>query len=345
MSFDSSRRCVDPSSLRDGQRQGKSGMAPHRTRAPGRGLRRGAASLVACVCVALVLDGATQDASAGVADSPLPQFSDGKQSMAVMPAISGVVKRQRLQTDFLCTSFDSSPIDVGVEVFSPSGVLLNDVHAGNGAMLNVATGQTVTFGTTGTVAYLESAVITLPLISQGSARVVASSAQVHCNVIVLDDAVTPPVTISTLDKGFQPVLGPVLAGAALPKFSDGQSAAYAAVVPGIVKRNAMNTSFFCTSLAPTNIDIGVQVFGNDGTLKNDVSTGNGAVLSVAPGATVTLSTTGTAAFLETAVISTTTLSQGLARIVSTSGQIVCSAAQLDSTLTPPTSMSGLFGGN
>lgn len=343
MTFD--RTCVHPDPHACREERHRKQFANRQRRARVRQMVRRCLLWVLSIAVATALNGATRAALAGVADTPLPVFSDGKQSLAVMPAITGVVKRQRLQTDFLCTSFDSSPVDIGVEVFDAGGVLLNDVHAGNGAMLNVVTGQTVTFGTTGTAAYLESTIIALPSFSQSSARVVATSTQVRCNVMLLDDAVTPPVTVSTLDKGFQPVLGPVLAGVALPKFSDGHSATHAAVVPGVVKRKSMNTSFFCTSLAPANVDIGVQVFGNDGTLENDIGAGNGTVLNVAPGATVTVSTTGTAAFFETAVISTTDLSQGLARIVSTSDKIVCSAAQLDSTVTPPASMSGLSGGN
>ncbi len=299
--------------------------------------------VTAWVCSALMFGGARR-AAAGVADSPLPQFSDGKQSVAVL-TVPGVVSRQRLQTDFLCTSVDSSPIDIGVELFDPTGTRLNDVHAGNGAALNVGTGQTVTFGTAATLAYLENVIIAHAYMAQGSGRVVATSTQVHCNVIVLDDAVTPPVTISTLDQGFRPVLGPVLASVALPQFSDGQSATYAALVPGVVKRTSMNTSFFCTSLASAPFDVGVQVYGASGTLMNDISAGNGAVLNVAPGATVTISTTDTAAFAETAKIATTDVAQGLARIVSTSGQVACTAAQLDASVTPPASMSGLFGGN
>ncbi len=304
--------------------------------------------LLLCVVALLIINGAIREALAGVADTPLPLFSDGKQSVNVL-TVAGVVSRQRLQTDFVCTSFDSSAVDIGVELFDPTGLRLNDVHAGNGALLNVGTGQTVTFGTAATKGYLENAIITHTYMAQASARVVATSTQVRCNVMVLDNLVTPPVTISTLDKGFQPVLGPVLTSAALPTFSDGQPATYAAVVPGAIKRNTMNTSFFCTSLASANLDVGVQVFGNDGTLKNDIATGNGVVLNVAPGATVTVSTTNTAAFAETTPIAMPTaapdVSQGLARIVSTSGQVVCTAAQLDGTLNPPTSMSGLFGAN
>src|SRR5262249_51408203 len=69
----------------------------------------------------------------------------------------------------------------------------------------------------------------------------------------------------------------------------------------------------------------------------------GAVLNAAPGATVTFGTTGTKAFLETAVITTAGIAQGLARIVSTSAQLTCTALILDSTVTPPAAMSNLVG--
>lgn len=281
-------------------------------------------------------------ASAGIADSPLPQFADGKPSVVVL-AVSGVVKKDRLQTDFQCTVLDSVAVDVAVEIFGPDGTLQNDVQAGNGALLNVAPGQTVTFGTTGTVAYLESAVITLAAVSQGSARVVASSDRVSCNAVVLDKAVTPPASISALGDGFRPAPGAGLASAPLPTFADNQPALFAALVPGVIKKHPMDTTFMCTSLASGNIDLGVEVFAPDGTIQNDISTGNGAVLNVAPGVTVTLSTTGTASLLETAVISTALVGQGLGRIVSTSAQVLCAVLVLDASTSPPAAMSDLPG--
>ncbi len=288
---------------------------------------------------------APPQAHAGIADSPLPQFADGKPSVVVL-AVSGVVKKDRLQTDFQCTVLDSVAVDVGVEIFGPDGTLQNDVQAGNGALLNVAPGQTVTFGTTGTVAYLESAVITLSAVAQGSARVVASSGRVSCNALVLDKAVTPPASISALGDGFRPAPGAGLASAPLPTFADNQPALFAALVPGVIKKHPMDTAFMCTSLASGNIDLGVEVFAPDGTLQNAINTGDGAVLNVAPGATVTVSTTGTASLLETTVISFISPSwagQGLGRIVSTSAQVLCAVLVLDASTSPPVAMSDLPG--
>jgi len=279
-------------------------------------------------------------ADAGIGDTPLPQFSDGKPAVSVL-AVPGVVKRDRLQTDFLCTALGSAPVDIGVEIFGADGVLMNDVHAGVGAVLDVVPGSTVTIGTSGTAAFLETKVIPLPSLAQGSARVVASSDRVRCNVMIVDDLVNPPVTLAALGTGVRPAPGTVPAAIALPQFGAGRPATHSVLIPGAVKRSRNQTEFLCTSLATQPIDIGIQIFAPDGTLRNDVATGNGAVLGVAPGATVTLGTTGTAAFLETQVMTLQGVSQGMARVVSNSAEVACTALVLDSLVTPPTSMSGL----
>lgn len=279
-------------------------------------------------------------ARAGIANTPLPQFADGKQSVAVL-SVPGVVKRGRLQTDFLCTSLDSSPVDIGVEVFAPDGTLLNRVSVGEGAILNVSPGRTVTIGTSATATYLESAVIPLVGVAQGSARVVASSSQVRCNVMLVDNLVSPPVSLATLGEGVQPASGAVPSNVPLPKFSNGHQATHAVLVPGAVKKGDVETDFFCTSLASGNIDIGVQVLDSSGTVANNIAAGEGAALAVAPGATVTFGTTGTASLLEGTVIPVAFAAQGLARIVSNSGQLTCSALVLDAVGVPPAALSNL----
>jgi hypothetical protein len=279
----------------------------------------------------------------GISDTPLPQFTDGKPSVRIM-AVPGVIKRARLQTDFLCTSLDSVPVDIGVEVFDPAGVRLNDVGAGAGAVLDVGPGQTVTIGTSSTAAFLESLVLAIPGVAPGSARVVASSERVRCNALIVDNAVSPPVSMGTLGEGVRPAAGAAPASVPLPQFSDGQVATHSALIPGAVKRARMQTDIFCTSLAATDIDIGIQVFGPDGTLQNDVSQGNGALVGVAPGVTVSIGTTGTAAFLETQVIMMGGVAQGAARLVSTSPDVACTAFVVDSGAAPPAAMSALIAG-
>ena len=45
-------------------------------------------------------------AHAGIIDTPLPTFSDGKASVRVYNAV-GVIKGNNLQTDFICTNIDT----------------------------------------------------------------------------------------------------------------------------------------------------------------------------------------------------------------------------------------------
>lgn len=296
-----------------------------------RGRSAVAAALLACAA----------PAGAAVVDSPLPTFADGKASVAVT-IVPGIVKRGRLQTDVLCTSRAGEPIDVGVELFDSAGARLNDVAAGVGAVLDVAPGATVTVGTSTTLALLETGIIPLVEVEQGAARVVASQAAVDCVALIIDDRVTPPVSLGTLGPGVALGPGDALAGAPLPRLAGGM-ATHSAVFPGVVKRGRMESVVFCTSLAAAPLDLAVQVFGPDGSLLNDVSAGNGALAQVAPGATVTFGTTGTVAYLESTVISLPGVSQGVARVVATGGAVRCSAQVVDATGVVPVSMSELSG--
>lgn len=282
-------------------------------------------------------------ASAGVGDSPLPQFADNTPSQVIL-SVAGVVNRAGSATVFLCTSTDSSPVHIGVEVFDEAGGLQNDVHAGAGAVLGVASGATATIATSATAAFLEHSVLSLPpAYSQGSARVVASSPDVSCNVVVAEDGVTPPVSLSTLHPATQLAPGTTLPTHPLPSFGNGSPATASALFAGAVHRGTFETTVLCTSVAATNVDIGVELFANDGTLGNDVSTGNGAVLGVLPGQAVTFGTTGTAALLETSVIALPPIAQGVARVVSTSADVLCSATSLDDSVAPPAAATDLVG--
>lgn len=279
-------------------------------------------------------------ASAGLGDSALPKFADGSPSLLVLET-TGIVKRGRLQTLFVCTSAAAEPIHLGVEVFDSNGVLLNDVGAGVGAVTAVAPGATVTIGTSTTASFLESTIIPLAPLSQGSARVVASATEVVCNVLVVDDAVTPPTTLATVAAALRPRAGVTIAGLVLPTFANGHAATHSMLVPGVVKRGRVESVFFCTSTAAIPIDVGVEILGQEGNLRNSINGGNGAVLGLMPGQTVTLGTTGTTAYLESTVIVMEGVGQGLARIVSTSPELLCTAMLLDSDGTPPVSMTGL----
>lgn len=299
--------------------------------------------LVPAALPLVALLAAAPAAQAGIGDSALPAFSDGTPSVAVLK-VPGVINRTGMATVFLCSSTDSAGVHVGVQVFDDAGALQNDVHAGTGAVLNVAPGATVTFSTSGTLAFLETAIVPVsPTFAQGSARVVASSAKVRCNVMLAADGQSPPTSLATLGAGTPLLAGALPPSQPLPTFSDAKPATASAMFAGAVKRGALETAVFCTSLASTSIDVGVEVLGSDGTLGNSVSSGNGAVLNVLPGQTVTFGTTGTAALLETSVVALPSIAQGVARVVSTSADVLCSAISLDASLAPATSWTELAG--
>lgn len=279
-------------------------------------------------------------ATAQAAERPLPSFADGSAATTEL-WYSGVVNRGRLETDFVCTVVGEASVHVGVEIYDTAGRRQNNIAAGVGALLDVPAGATVTFGTSGSKALLETVVIPLGAVAQGSARVVASSADVRCTAVVVDNAVTPPLALGTLPAPVRVTAGTAMARP-LPSFADGTRATHAALFPGLIKRGRMESEIFCTSLAQDPVAIGVEVYSTAGTRLNDVAN-SGAVTRVQPGATVTIGTSGTASFLETTVIVLPAVSQGLARVVTTSDRVWCNAVVLDAGVTPPTSISELRG--
>ncbi|TMA43904.1 MAG: hypothetical protein E6J81_15205 [Deltaproteobacteria bacterium] len=143
-----------------------------------------------CLAVtACLVAGTAVPGHAGVADTPLPTFADGKPAqLAVM--LPAVVKDNNLRTYVVCTNLGATPVDVGLEVFDQGGVRGNTVAAGNGALLDVAAGRTVTFSTGTTVVMHEEVVINLEppvtVLGQGSGRVVTTGLQVACTAYAVD---------------------------------------------------------------------------------------------------------------------------------------------------------------
>jgi hypothetical protein len=131
-------------------------------------------------------------ALAGVIDTPLPTFSDGKPSVRVYHAV-GVIKGNNLQTDFICTNIDSVTVDIGVELFDETGALRNSIAANDGSFVNVTPGVTVTVGTGSTVEFHEDKFITFNSagnaadeLKNGSARVIGTSKNIACTAIIAD---------------------------------------------------------------------------------------------------------------------------------------------------------------
>ena len=120
----------------------------------------------------------------------------------------------------------------------------------------------------------------------------------------------------------------------LPTFSDGKAAQLVALLPGVIKKNQLDTDVICTNLAPTAVDVGFEVFDQNGVRGNQVASGNGALLAVGPGRTVTIATGGTAVLHEDVVITleapVTSLANGSGRVVATDVHLACTALAVDS---------------
>ncbi len=109
-------------------------------------------------------------------------------------------------------------------------------------------------------------------------------------------------------------------------------------VPGVMRLGNLETEFTCTSLSTGSVTFAVELFGSTGGMPsmplNDVTTGNGRA-TLAPGATLTIATGGTAGLHEDSTISGLPgIKNGSARIVSESKAIECTAYVADKFGTP-----------
>ena len=93
--------------------------------------------------IALVVLLLAPAAHAGIADSPLPTLVPGKKTFHVYSESTPGYYVGICATYYNCTSTDTAPMQVGVEVFgAPGGSAFNDPVA---TSLTVAPGATVTF--------------------------------------------------------------------------------------------------------------------------------------------------------------------------------------------------------
>jgi hypothetical protein len=146
---------------------------------------------------------AASPAVGGVVDSPLPVLQAGKATL-LLYTVPGVIKNNNLETVFICTSFDSSPMAIGVEVFAATGgPPLNVVAAPtlDGAE-TVAPGETATIATGATLGLHEDEIIEslLPAsVKNGSARIVATGKKLGCTAFIADELNDPPSALTSLN--------------------------------------------------------------------------------------------------------------------------------------------------
>ena len=131
------------------------------------------------------------------------------------------------------------------------------------------------------------------------------------------------------------VAGP--ADTPLPTFSDTKPAVAVYYAFGVIKNNNLETDFVCTNIDGQQRNIGLQIFDETGALRNALgANSNGEFLNVAPGATITVGTSGTAILHEDQTLTLNAagnavnqLRNGSARIIGTSKNISCTAMLVD----------------
>lgn len=153
--------------------------------------------LASCLMISLIALGPLLT-SAGIGDGPLPTLIPEVKTVHVY-TVPGVIKHLGLETEFICTSYATSTIRIGVEIFDRlGGAPLNNVTAGNGAA-DLAGGETVTIGTGSTAGVHEDRVITLSAsVKNGSARIVSTSKKIDCTAFIADQVNSPPTTMMSL---------------------------------------------------------------------------------------------------------------------------------------------------
>jgi hypothetical protein len=125
----------------------------------------------------------------------------GGQSAKVVYYVNGVTKNNGMETEFVCTSLDSSgTYHIGVEIYDETGAAaFNNVSAGDGEEI-VAAGGTLTIGTGNTAGFHETEVITaMPLnLRGGSARIVSTSRRLFCQAFLVEELASPPAAFMPL---------------------------------------------------------------------------------------------------------------------------------------------------
>ena len=130
----------------------------------------------------------------GIADSPLPVLDAANATVHVY-SVPGVIENAGLGTLFSCTSTDTAPITVAIEIFdSGGGAPLNDAVA---TARQLPPGNTRTFGTSdaqGVLVHQVTGAGPFGSVAQGSARIVATSKKLVCTAYVADVDNSPPIT-------------------------------------------------------------------------------------------------------------------------------------------------------
>jgi len=110
-----------------------------------------------------------------------------------------------LETEFFCTSLEpTASIHMGVQIRNFEGTIVNTGKSGE---IDVAPGQTVTLGTSDSLAFEEDQVITMSHVAEiGSAFIYANSMKLMCAAVLFQNNGAPPssmVELKVIKANFQ----------------------------------------------------------------------------------------------------------------------------------------------
>ena len=134
-------------------------------------------------------------ASAGIADSPLPELVPGEKTFHVFSVPGIIIGVGNLESFFNCTSLDTDPMQVGVELFGlGGGAPVNNAVA---TSLSLAPGATAIFATGTAAAFplISSNVGPPGDFSKASARILATSKKLACTAFMADSSSSPPTSM------------------------------------------------------------------------------------------------------------------------------------------------------
>lgn len=133
---------------------------------------------------------------AGIVDTPLPVLDPMKPTLHLY-SVPGMPIAESPQTYFACTSTDTSPLTIGIEVFNSSGFLVNDATA---TAVTLNSGETRVFGLDASPLWpIGSGADIYPHVdlgvsqsTWGSARILSTSKKVACNAFAAVPEYSPP---------------------------------------------------------------------------------------------------------------------------------------------------------
>lgn len=138
------------------------------------------------VLVVLILAPAVH---AGIADSPLPVLVTGKKTLHLY-SVLGVASNASVATIFTCTSTDTVPQQVGVEVFGGAGG--GPANDATTTSVSVVPGGTAVIETQSTTYFGVDSNLATSVGNRGSARILSTSKKLACTAIVADSSTAPP---------------------------------------------------------------------------------------------------------------------------------------------------------